>query len=84
MYYNEDFLRAKWAEYLSERDITEAEVDPNDFIRWGYGELLQHRLPVYAAMAKNWGVTVEADEVREIRDAQDFTALIAKAIDRNA
>ena len=84
MYYNEDFLRAKWAEYLSERDITEVEVDPNDFIRWGYGELLQHRLPVYAAMAKNWGVTIEADEVREIRDAQDFTALIAKAIDRNA
>ena len=84
MYYNEEFLRAKWAEYLSERDITEAEVDPDDFIRWGYGELLQRRVPVYAAMAKNWGVTVEADEVREIRDAQDFTALIAKAIDRNA
>lgn len=83
MYYGEDFLRAKWAEYLSEREINETDVDPDDFIRWGYAELLQHRLPVYAAMAKNWGVTVEADEVRDIRDAQDFTALIAKAIDRN-
>ena len=83
MYYSEDFLRAKWAEYLSERDINETEVDPDDFIRWGYAELLQHRLPVYAAMAKNWGVTIEADEVRDIRDTQDFTALIAKAIDRN-
>lgn len=83
MYYNEDFLRRKWAEYLSERDITESLVDPDDFIRWGYGELLQHRLPIYAAMAKNWGVTVEAEDVREIRDAQDFIALIAKAIDRN-
>ncbi|OUS08739.1 ATPase [Rhodobacterales bacterium 52_120_T64] len=83
MYYSEDFLRTKWAEYLSERGVNEFEVDPDDFIRWGYAELLQHRLPVYAAMAKNWGVTIEANEVRDIRDAQDFTALIAKAIDRN-
>jgi len=83
MYYSEDFLRAKWAEYLSLRGISETDVDPADFIRWGYAELLQHRLPIYAAMAKNWGVTIEADEVRDIRDAKDFTALIAKAIDRN-
>lgn len=83
MYYSEDFLRAKWAEYLSERNISETEVDPDNFIRWGYAELLQQRLPVYAAMAKNWGVTIEADEVRDIRDPQDFKALIAKAIDRN-
>ena len=83
MYYSEDFLREKWAEYLSLRGISETDVDPDDFIRWGYAELLQHRLPIYAAMAKNWGVTIEADEVRDIRDAKDFTALIAKAIDRN-
>ncbi len=83
MYYDEEFLRRKWTEYLSLRDITEAEVDPDDFIRWGYCELLQHRLPIYAAIAKNWGVTVDAEEVRDIRDVQDFTALIAKAIDRN-
>ncbi|MGE4611182.1 MAG: ATPase [Paracoccaceae bacterium] len=82
MYYNEAFLRAKWEEYLSTRDISENVVDPDDFILWGYAELLQHRLPVYAAMAQNWGVTVEADEVRSIRDSADFTDLIAQAIDR--
>jgi hypothetical protein len=84
MYYTEAFLRTKWAEYLAERGISENHVDPDDFILWGYSELLQQRLPVYAAMAKNWGVTVEANEVHDIRDTQDFTALIAKAIDRNS
>jgi hypothetical protein len=82
MYYDEEFLRTKWAQYLSERGITEAEVDPDEFLLWGYREQLEHRLPLYAAIAQNWGVTVEADEVTQIRNATDFTALIAKAIDR--
>ena len=82
MYYDEEFLRAKWAQYLSERAITETQVDPDDFILWGYREQLEHRLPLYAAIAEKWGVTVEADEVTQIRNATDFTDLIAKAIDR--
>jgi len=82
MYYDEAFLRAKWAQYLAERAISEADVDPDDFILWGYREQLEHRLPLYAAIAKNWGVTVEADEVAQVRNATDFTDLISTAIDR--
>ena len=84
MYYREDFLRAKWAEYLEIHDLTPEKVDPDAFIRWGYGELLASRLPRYAAIAENWGITVEADEVRHIRDPQDFNALIGQAISRSA
>lgn len=83
MYYDEDFLRTKWAEYLAERDITEDAVDPDDFILWGYCKLLDHRMPIYEAMARNWGVTVEADAVSNIRDETDFNDLIAQALDRN-
>ncbi|MCF6304902.1 MAG: ATPase [Rhodobacteraceae bacterium] len=83
MYYREAFLTAKWAQYLEINNCDETGVDPDDFIRWGFGELLQSRLPRYAAIAKNWGVTVEAAEVRAIRDAADFNDLIAIAIERN-
>ncbi len=83
MYYREDFLLEKWAEYLRLRNITAAKVDPDDFIRWGYGELLAARLPRYQAIAKNWGVRIAAGEVRNIRDPQDFNSLIADAIDRS-
>ncbi len=83
MYYREDFLLEKWAEYLRLRNVAAAKVDPDDFIRWGYGELLAARLPRYRAIAKNWGVRIAAGEVRDIRDPQDFNALIADAIDRS-
>ncbi len=83
MYYREGFLLAKWDEYLNLRGVKPDAVDPDDFIRWGYGELLESRLPRYAAIAKNWGITVAAIELRDIRDPQDFSALIGRAIDRN-
>ncbi len=82
MYYREEFLLAKWNEYLAINGIKADQVDPDEFIRWGYGELLQSRLPRYEAIAKNWGVTIAADEVRHIRDSHDFSELIGQAIDR--
>ena len=84
MYYREDFLLEKWAEYLRLRNVAPHAVDPDDFIRWGYAELLESRLPRYKAIADNWGVTVQADEVRSISDPQDFNALIGQAIERSA
>ncbi|PCJ73989.1 MAG: ATPase [Rhodobacteraceae bacterium] len=83
MYYDEEFLRQKWTQYLAAREISETDVDPDDFILWGYREQLDHRLPRYEAIAKNWGVTITANEVAQIRDTTDFTDLIAKTIDRN-
>ncbi|MEE9453928.1 MAG: ATPase [Paracoccaceae bacterium] len=84
MYYSEDFLQQKWTEYLRAYNIPEVDVNPDDFILWGYRELLAHRLPLYKAIAENWGVSVKADEVRAIRDPQDFQTLIATAIARNS
>jgi hypothetical protein len=44
-------------------------------------ELLDHRQPRYAAMAR-WGVTVTADEVAQVRDAAGFTTLVSRALER--
>lgn len=81
MYYQPDFLLQVWQDYLKEQGLTEAEVNPDAFLRYGYARLLEHRQPRYAAMAK-WGVTVTADEVGRVKTPDDFTALIATAIDR--
>lgn len=80
MYYQEEFLRSLWAEYLRETGTAADAVDPDQFIRHGFRSLIAHRLPRYEAMARRWGVTVEADEVAAVRDPQDFEALIAEAI----
>ncbi len=82
MYYPEGFLRRLWAEYRESHGLAEDEVDPDAFIAWGFRRLLDHRLPRYDAIARNWGVTVEAAEVEAVRTPDDFDALIAEAIRR--
>ncbi|MCP5073333.1 MAG: ATPase [Rhodobacteraceae bacterium] len=80
MYYQEEFLTGLWQEYLSERTLAAEAVDPDDFIRWGYRQLLTHRLPRYQAIAENWGVTIDADDVARINSEADFNQLIAAAL----
>ncbi|MCE6952934.1 ATPase [Cereibacter sphaeroides] len=83
MYYQPGFLHSAWAEYRALKGVTEAEVDPDDFVRWTYARALAHRQPRYAAMAR-WGVTVTAEEVAAVRSAAEFVELIARTLDSRA
>lgn len=80
MAYQPEFLAAAWGEYLSENNVLESDVDPDDFIRFAYARALAHRQPLYQAMAKH-GVTIPAEDVAEVQDQAGFDALIAAAID---
>lgn len=80
MYYQPGFLARMWEGYRAERGLSEAQVDPDDFVRWTYRQALDHRQPRYAAMARNWGVSVRAEDVALVRDEKDFTSLIAAAL----
>ena len=81
MYYQPKFLAEKWAQYLSLNKVTEALVDPDDFIRWAYAQALAHRQPRYSAMAK-WGVSITADELSRVQTPSDFSDLISMALER--
>ena len=81
MCYQAEFLEKAWIAYRVEKGLSEAEVNPDDFIRWTYSRALAHRQPRYEAMARR-GVTVLAEEVAEVRTPDDFNALVARAIDR--
>lgn len=80
MYYPPEIMRDMWHQYLELKGCTEAQVDPDDFIRWGYAEALSHRQPRYQMMAENWGVTVHAEDVANVATQDDFDALIGAAI----
>lgn len=81
MYYQPKFLAEKWAQYLALNKVTEALVDPDDFIRWAYAQALAHRQPRYSAMAK-WGVSITADELSRVQTPSDFNDLISMALER--
>jgi hypothetical protein len=84
MYYTESFLRETWAQYLADTGLAEDRVDPDAFIRHGFRRLIDRRLPVYAAIARNWGVTVEAAEVARVTSAAGFEALVERALEARA
>lgn len=84
MAYQPEFLMTCWAEYLRENNLQEADVDPDDFIRWTYARALNHRQPRYAAMAENWGITVEAEDMATVRDQADFIDVVGKGLEVKA
>jgi hypothetical protein len=84
MYYRPDFLLACWEGYLAETGLAEGAVDPDAFVRWTYARALAHRQPLYAAMARGWGIRVSADDVAQVRTPEDFATLIAGALEARA
>jgi hypothetical protein len=84
MYYKEDFLRQIWTEYLAETETSPDKVDPDAFIRYGFARLINHRRPRYQAIADNWGITIEADDVAEVHSGEDFSRLVSRALDERA
>ena len=81
MSYQAEFLSRVWSEYLTLNDCSGAEVDPDAFIRWTYGKALAHRQPRYKAMARNWGITIAADDIGKVRDGDDFDELIERTLE---
>ena len=76
MAYQPEFLANVWEDYLSKIKGSEADVDPDEFIRWTYAQALAHRQPRYEAMAK-WGVTISPDQISALKTQDDFVDLIA-------
>lgn len=84
MYYQEAFLTQVWDDFLAETGKGADKVNPDEFIRYGFARLLNHRRPRYQAIADNWGVTVEADDIAAVQTAAEFDTLIAKALQSRA
>ena len=80
MYYHPEFLTTKWAEYKRQQGQEDDAIDPDKFAIWMYAQVLEHRQPLYAAMAKHWGITVDATDVANLRTPDDFTMLIETAL----
>ncbi|MBC8035642.1 MAG: ATPase [Rhizobiales bacterium] len=83
MYYQPAFLDAKWAEYKTLNHIKQDDdVDPDGFAVWGFEQLLHHRIPLYEAIARNFGYKVQMKDVPGVASEAGFVDLLASAIDR--
>jgi hypothetical protein len=82
MFYNESFLKEKWAEYLMEYNETPNEVEPDNFMSYGFNALILRRLPIYEKIATNWGVTLQATDITELTTPDELIEIIAEAVDK--
>jgi hypothetical protein len=85
LYFRPAFLVEHVPPYLKERGLSDlAQADPDDFTRWVFPYLFHSRIPRYAAIAQPHGYTVTSAEVAQVRNEQDFLALMERAIARSA
>ncbi|MBN1237074.1 MAG: ATPase [Gammaproteobacteria bacterium] len=82
LYYQEDFLDRKLAEYLDEHGLSSPSgIVPDDFVRWIFPALVAHRRPKYQALADAHGYTVDARHAEQVRNEKDFLELVAAVLD---
>jgi hypothetical protein len=81
LYYREVFLDEKLAEFLSLKNYNSPTVmPPDEFVTWVFPELFKSRLPRYQAIADQYGYTVDANDVAEVKTEADFIQLVADAL----
>lgn len=82
LYYQERFLDVKLGEYMRSEGIGEIDdIDPDKFVRWIFPRLVEHRRPLYQALADQYGYTVESRQAEQVRDEADILELITNALD---
>ena len=84
LYYRPDFLTEYLQKYFEETGLQyAAQIDPDEFARWIFPHLFRSRIPRYDAIAKH-GYTVTSDEVAQVKNDNDFLALLESAIERQS
>jgi hypothetical protein len=81
LYYREEFLDEKLAEFMTLKNYPSTDaIPPDEFVSWVFPELYRSRLPRYRAIADQYGYTVNAHEAAKVQNEDDFIRLIANAI----
>ena len=56
------------------------QIPPDDFVTWIFPKLFRSRLPRYEAVANEYGYIVNAEDIADVHNEQDFVELITQAI----
>jgi hypothetical protein len=81
LYYQEAFLDQQLAEYMRLEGLHSTDdIDPVQFVQWIFPRLVEHRRPLYEAIADKYGYTVEARHAEQVQDEAGVLDLIAAAL----
>ncbi len=83
LFFPPEFLAHNLNVYLSDHNISSVkDMEPDEFARWVFPKLFDARKPKYQRLADLYGVTIPANEFRDLKSAQEFVEIIAKYMDK--
>ena len=84
LFYAPEFLHLRLKEYLEQYGLDSSEqIDPEGFVRWIFPHLMRSRRPKYEAIASQYGYTLPAEKIDDVRDEQDFIEFVCSVLDSN-
>jgi hypothetical protein len=82
LYYQESFLDEKLDEYVTLEGLASPDdIVPDDFVRWIFPALVEHRRPLYEALADRHGYVIDAGKAGAVETENDFLKLVSAALD---
>jgi hypothetical protein len=81
LYYREAFLDEQLTKFMFFKGYKHTdEIPPDEFVTWVFPFLFQARLPRYEAIAKQYGYTLDANDIAAVNGEADFIQVIADAL----
>ncbi len=80
MYYKEDFLRALWENFKNHTSNVDDQINPDEFIVYGFKALIKRRKEIFDTISKNWGISLNFEQLHKIKSAADLIDAIQIAI----
>jgi hypothetical protein len=82
MYFHEKFLLRQLGEYIAATNAdSPADIVPDEFARWIFPRLMDHRRPAYQTYADAHGYTIDAQLVEDIASEGDFLDVVTSVLD---
>jgi hypothetical protein len=76
MYYEENFLRSLWSKFCNDTTNINDQINPDDFMIFGFKALIERRKEIFDSISKNWGISLNFEKLREIKSAADLVEAI--------
>ncbi len=82
MYYRAQYLDEQLQIYMQENSLEYVSmIVPDEFVRWVFPRLFYARIPRYENIAKEYGYTINTEDLYKIKTEQDFLQLVERTLD---
>ena len=76
MYYEENFLHSLWRSFKNDNSNINNQINPDDFMIYGFKALIKRRKAIFDSISKNWGISLNFEQLRVVKSEADLVEAI--------